>query len=321
MRKPLDHSAILPWEDGLAIDIADPALPGVSIVIPIYNAGKFLEKTLRSLLCNDLSGCEIILMDGGSTDSTKQIVDHYSDIFASVTMEPDQGQSDAINKGFSKASKEILYWLNGDDIILPNVLNTVRERFRQDSELAVLVGDAYMTEIDFEPINHFRFSSESIQYDALINYAKNHLIQPSVFFSRSAWDAVGPLDLTLHYAMDADLFIGLSRKHRFEHLHLDIAYSVYHEDCKTRGKRAESITELAYVQSRHGGADQARETLGILVDLFNSKETENASSAAPDTVGDREGCDQCRFLKSQLASVRDDYEKNKVVMLRIEAEI
>lgn len=321
MRKPLNSSAILPWEEGLVVEPADPSLPGVSIVIPIYNAGKFLEKTLRSLLCNDLSGCEVILMDGGSTDNTQQIVDHYSDMFSSITMEPDQGQSDAINKGYSKASKKILYWLNGDDIILPNILNVVREKFQEDANLDVLVGDAFMTEIDFEPINHFRFSDESIQYDSLINYAKNHLVQPSVFFSRAAWDAVGPLDLTLHYAMDADLFIGMSRKFKFKHIQRDIAYSVYHEDCKTRGRRAESITELAYVQSRHGGADQARETLGILVELFNSKYSESAPRVTPEEVETSGECDQCRFLKSQLSSVRDDYEKNKVVMLRIEAEI
>ena len=321
MRKPLNSTAILPWEEGLFVEPADSSLPGISIVIPIYNAGKFLEKTLRSLLCNDLSGCEIILMDGGSTDSTKQIVDHYSDMFSSITMEPDQGQSDAINKGYAKATKKILYWLNGDDILLPNVLNLVREKFHEDPNLDVLVGDAYMTELDFEPINHFRFSDESIRYDSLINYAKNHLVQPSVFFSRAAWDEVGPLDLSLHYAMDADLFIGMSRKFQFKHVQRDIAYSVYHEDCKTRGKRAESIAELAYVQSRHGGADQARETLNILVELFNSKETDPTSSATSDGSNASDECDQCKFLKSQLASVRDDYEKNKVVMLRIEAEI
>lgn len=321
MQQPIDQNSVLPWEEGFDQIPAAADLPGISIVIPIYNAGKFLEKTLRSLLCNDLSGCEIILMDGGSVDSTAEIVEHYSDLFSSVTMSPDEGQSDAINKGFDQATKDILYWLNGDDIILPNTLNLVRQAFASNPQLDVLVGDAYMTELDFRPINHFEFSKEAIRYDSLIDYAKNHLIQPSVFFSRRAWNEVGPLDLSLHYAMDADLFIGMSRKFDFQHIKEDIAYSVYHEDCKTRGKRAESISELAYVQARNGGAEQARETLNLLVDLYNETNGKAEQNTQGEKTQQSDDCEKCRFLKSQLASVRNDYEMNKVVMLRIEAEI
>jgi len=320
MLPALKHTAKLPWEDDFELLKADPSDPGVSIVIPIYNAGKFLEKTLRSLLCNDLTGCELILMDGGSTDDTRDIVEHYSEMFASITLEPDEGQSDAINKGFSKASKDILYWLNGDDIILPNTLSKIRREFANRPNLDVLVGNAFMTELDFTPINHFQFSDESITYDALINYAKNHLIQPSVFFTRKAWERVGPLDLSLHYAMDADLFIGMAREFEFRHIQEDIAYSVYHEDCKTRGKRAESISELAYVQSRHGGSEQARETLNILVGLFNELQSTETEPVAPPPEPSA-GCERCEFLLAKAAAMRSEYEKNKELVLKVEAQL
>lgn len=269
LRDPLSADARLPWEEGLTLTPADADLPGVSIVIPIWNAGAFLEKTLRSLMCNDLTGVELILMDGGSTDATPQIVDHYRDIFAVTVFEKDKGQSDAINKGFARATQPILYWLNGDDLILPNTLVAVRRAFRDNPGTEVVVGDAYMTEKDLTPIRHFAFSPQTLRFEHLIDYAANHLVQPSVFFSRTAWDAAGPVKLDHHYAMDADLFLGMARRFAFRHLPMDIAYSVYHEDCKTRGNRGESITELALVQAAHGGMDQARRTLDILVKLYN----------------------------------------------------
>ena len=274
LREPVNPSAALPWEEGLEIVPCGQAAPSLSIVIPIRNAGGFIEKTLRSLLCNDLSGVELILRDGCSTDDTMSIVDRYSSMFSSIHSEKDLGQSDAINKGFDEASGEILYWLNGDDIILPNCLTSVRQYFAQNHGCQVLVGNAYMTEKDFSPINHFVFSQEKLDFSYLLDYAKNHLIQPSVFFTRQAWQVAGPLNVDDQYAMDADLFLGMASAFRFHHLDQDLAYSVYHEDCKTRGARAESITALALAQAKHGGLGEARKTLDLIVDLYRAQEAQ-----------------------------------------------
>ena len=278
---PISEQSILPWEDGLQIETAEAGLPGVSIVIPIYNSGVFLEKTIRSLMCNDLTGVELILMDGGSTDNTQDIVAHYADIFAVTVFEKDRGQSDAINKGYARATQPILYWLNGDDIILPNTLVQVRRAFRDNPGTEVVVGNAYMTEMDFTPIHHFVFSPEKLEFSYLLDYAAHHLVQPSVFFSRTAWDAAGPVKEEMHYAMDADLFLGMASRYTFLYLPVDIGYSVYHEDCKTRGKRGESITELALVQAAHGGLEEARKTLDILVQLYNEADAKAEAAPAP----------------------------------------
>lgn len=318
LRAPLDNSNLLPWENEGVLDVAAETLPTVSIVIPIYNSGAFLEKTLRSLLCNDLSGVELILMDGGSSDNTMQIVEHYRDIFAHVYSGPDKGQSDAINKGYLQASGDILYWLNGDDIILPNTLNRVREYFYANQHCEVLVGNAYMTEIDFSPINHFIFSPEKLKFNYLLDYANHHLIQPSVFFTRRAWEKSGPLSIDNHYAMDADLFIGMSKYYELHHLDIDVAYSVYHEDCKTRGARAESITSLALVQAKHGGMTEASKTLAILVDLYRQLEQE--ASTAPVDADSRTKDAKIRLLEARLSALENHAERQREIMLLVDLE-
>ncbi len=312
--EPLSQESILPWEAKLVIEPSEPDLPDVSVVIPIYNAGAFLEKTIRSLLCNDLNGIELILMDGGSTDNTRDIVEHYKDSFAVIVSERDSGQSDAINKGFARATKPILYWLNGDDIILPGALLAVRRAFRDNPGTEVVVGNAYMTEKDFTPIRHFVFAPEKLEFSYLLDYATHHLVQPSVFFSRTAWDAAGPCKEELHYAMDADLFLGMASKYKFHHIPVDIGYSVYHEECKTRGKRGESITELALIQARHGGFSEARHTLDILVSLFNeSSETPDGAGFSGESKPVIEG--SAEFWAMRCRALQDEVAANQALLL------
>lgn len=315
MKNPIDNGAILPWEAGFTMEPAPAGAPGVSIVIPIYNSGHFLEKTLRSLLCNDLSGCEVIVMDGGSTDNTAQILDHYADMFSIRVSEKDKGQSDAINRGFERATRPILYWLNGDDIILPNALTVVRKAFAATPDCDFLVGNAYMTQVDFSPIRHFVFSPEKIGFSFLLDYARNHLVQPSVFFTRKAWSVAGPVKLDMHYAMDADLFLGMSRQFKGHHLDHDVAYSVYHEGCKTRAHRARSITELAMVQAMHGGLDHAKRTLDILVDIHTGVET-RVTELESALKAQEQACEsRVRVIEAKLKAVAEDYEKNKRTLL------
>ena len=311
---PISEESRLPWENEETIKV-DKDLPSLSIVIPVYNSGFFLEKTLRSLLCNDLTGVEIIMQDGGSNDNTHGIIHHYREMFSQIYSEKDDGQSDAINKGYEKANGHILYWLNGDDIILPNTLVKVREYYAAHPDCDVLVGDAYMTEIDFKPINHFKFSKAKLEFDYLMDYASHHLIQPSVFFTRKAWDKVGPLDIHDHYAMDADLFIGMAKHFNFHHIPLDIAYSVYHEACKTRGARAESISALALVQAKHGGMKEAKATLNILASIFNDLQ------GKVDRLSEHEGLlNKFDLVNAELQELKNLVELKKSVLLEKDIE-
>jgi len=308
--KPIKDESVLPWENDFQLEKSIPFPRKLSIVIPIYNSAEFLEKTLRSLLLNDLTDVELILMDGESDDNTMDIVYHYKEMFSVIESKKDKGQSDAINKGYKHASGDIFYWLNGDDIILPNTLSKVKEFFSDNPNCDVMVGNAYMTEIDFKPINHFVFSKEKLQFDHLIDYAKNHLVQPSVFFTRKAWLKVGPLDIHDHYAMDADLFIGMSKEYTMYHLNVDIAYSVYHEDCKTRGARAESIIALALVQIKYGGLEKAKNTLNILVDLYHQLENDNSQG----------NTSLVKVLQSKLARCEKEFERRQNYFIRNDLE-
>jgi len=307
--EPLTRAGLLPWEAGLAVEPAGADLPGLSIVIPIYNAGDFLERTIRSLLCNDLSGVEIIVMDGGSTDNTAEILAHYEGVFATVVSEEDEGQSDALNKGFARASNDILHWLNGDDVVLPNVLNAVRRAFRDNPGAGLVVGDAALTELDLTVIHQSRLSPGRLTFERLKDYSANHLIQPSVFFSRRAWEACGPLNGALDYAMDADLFLAMAARFRIHHVAREVAYSVYHEGCKTRKKRAESIAELAMVQARHGAFDEAARTLDLLVDLYNQA----VAGAGNDTPS--YGTGDAGVLVRRMQALEAQVEKNRALLL------
>lgn len=306
--EPLMPSAILPWEaDDFEVEPADDTLPTLSLVVPIYNAGAYLERTLRSLALNNLEGVEVIVMDGASTDATPDILAHYAQLLDTVVSEPDRGQSDALNKGFARAGGHVFGWLNGDDLLLPNTLNAVRAAFR-DTDAAVVVGDAAMVDLDLRVTHTFRTDDERLAFEVLLDYANNHLVQPSVFFTRAAWEEAGPLDESLHYAMDADLFLTMARTHRFRHLPVEVAYSVYHEAAKTRRHRAASITELALVQARHGGFTEARHSLDIMVDLYND---------ALAGRGERpQGSGEAALLSQRLAAVEAEVEKNKRLLLR-----
>lgn len=310
--KPLVTANILPWEGNAEVKLSDNSFPGVSIIMPVFNAGKFLEKTLRSLLFNDLTGCEVILMDGGSTDETMTIANHYANLFSSMTSGRDKGQSDAINRGFLKATKPILYWLNGDDILLPNAIYEVRKAYSQDPETEVVVGNAFLTEIDFTPIHHFKFDQSKLTPEHLLDYARNHLVQPSVFFSRGAWEKCGPVREDLHYAMDAALFIRMARMTRMRAIDVDLAYSVYHEDCKTRGSRAESVVELAYVQACHGGLEEARGTLNVLIQEFNGLKAA-LSARQPELA-------TISVLNQRIREMEEDYRKNFELMMLAEIQ-
>jgi GT2 family glycosyltransferase len=308
--EPLDPNSILPWEQKSKVRAAEDGFPGVSIVMPVYNAARFIEKTLRCLLLNDLEGCEIILMDGGSSDETMAIARHYAPLFTHMTSARDKGQSDAINRGFSMATKPILHWLNGDDILLPNALYEVRKAYFEHPETEVVVGNAYLTEIDFKPIHHFKFDQAKLTPEYLLDYARNHLVQPSVFFKRHAWDLCGPVREDLHYSMDADLFIRMSRQTKMKAIDADLAYSVYHEDCKTRGSRAEAVAELAYVQASHGGIEQAKNTVNVLVHEFNQLKS-SIENQQPETA-------KIAVFQQRIKEMEEDFRKNAELMMLVD---
>ena len=183
------------------------SLPLVSIVTPSYNQGQFLEETIRSVLDQDYPHIEYIIVDGGSTDDSLEIIRRYADRLAWWVSEPDRGQTDAINKGFTRAQGEILAWLNSDDTYLLHAVKEAVSFLQAYPEIGMVYGDANLVDEAGAIIG--KFPARQTDYHRL-RRGYVHIPQQSSFFRADLWRQVGPLDPTFYFAMDYDLWVRLS---------------------------------------------------------------------------------------------------------------
>lgn len=193
-------------------------LPRITLVTPSYNQGAYLESAIQSVLTQNFPKLEYIMMDGGSSDNSIAILRQYAAHFAYWTSEPDTGQADALKRGFARATGEILGWLNADDVLLPNALHTVAAFFFRHPDCDFLTGDSAFINADASR-EVFEVRAAPYSFDDLLHYyADKYLPQPSVFFSRAAFQHVGGLDASLRYMMDLDLFLRLRREYALHYI-------------------------------------------------------------------------------------------------------
>lgn len=181
--------------------------PLVSIVTPSYNQAPFLEETLRSVLDQDYPRVEYIVIDGGSTDGSLEIIRKYQDRLTRWISEPDLGQADAINKGFSQSTGEILAWLNSDDTYAPGAISEAVAFLTEHPEIGMVYGNAYY--IDGQGRRVGRYPARPTDYKGL-RRGVNTVSQQSMFFRSLLWRMVGPLDPSFYYAMDYDLWVRIA---------------------------------------------------------------------------------------------------------------
>ena len=182
-------------------------LPKVSIVTPSFNQALFLEQTLRSVLEQDYPNLEYIVIDGGSRDGSLEIIHKYADRLAYWQSQPDQGQTDAINQGFTRASGEILAWLNSDDLLLPGAVNAAARALQAHPEAAMVYGDALLINAEGKTIG--KFPAAQTDYRKL-RRGYVHIPQQASFFRADLWRQVAPLDVSFYFAMDYDLWVRLA---------------------------------------------------------------------------------------------------------------
>jgi glycosyltransferase involved in cell wall biosynthesis len=182
-------------------------LPKVSIVTPSFNQALFLEQTLRSVLEQDYPNLEYIVIDGGSRDGSLEIIHKYADRLAYWQSQPDQGQTDAINQGFTRASGEILAWLNSDDLLLPGAVNAAARALQAHPEAAMVYGDALLINAEGKTIG--KFPAAQTDYRKL-RRGYVHIPQQASFFRADLWQQVAPLDVSFYFAMDYDLWVRLA---------------------------------------------------------------------------------------------------------------
>lgn len=206
----------------------------ISIVTPSYNQAAYLEATLRSVLAQGMP-VEYLVVDGGSTDGSVDIIKKYADQLAWWVSEKDAGQADAINKGLRRASGEIVAWLNSDDIYLPGALRAAREAFAAHPKAGMVFGN--VASIDA----HGRtFNLQTFRPVALPDLMSFTIIsQPAVFMRRSVLEQAGYLDPSYHLLLDHHLWIRMARLAPLVYLPQTLAAARYHAEAKNIARAAQ----------------------------------------------------------------------------------
>ena len=222
--------------------------PLVSIVTPSYNQGRYIEETIQSVLNQDYPNLEYIVVDGGSSDNTIDILTKYGGRLTWIS-EKDQGQADAINKGFHMAKGELVAWLNSDDTYLPGAVGKSVRYLEAHPEVGMLYGEGYHIDEDGQVIE--RYYTEPFDYQRLSKVC--FICQPTVFLRAEVVRAVGPLDVSLNYCLDYEYWMRIAKRFRLGYLDTYLANSRLHIDTKTLSKRADVYRERLQVIKRHYG--------------------------------------------------------------------
>ena len=224
--------------------------PRISIVTPSLNQGKFIEETIRSVLLQGYPDLEYIIIDGGSHDGSADIIQQYEKWLTYWVSEPDNGQSDAINRGFDKSTGTIGAWINSDDFYEAQALKSIACAFLSRQEVKLVYGDC----INIDESGRIFSLSTSRTYDQnrLIRYWPNFIAQPTAFFLLSTFHSLEGLDPSLHFAMDYDLWIRLGAKGATLYLPIQIARFRVHNHSKTNPGPSIYWPEMRRVSRRHG---------------------------------------------------------------------
>jgi glycosyltransferase involved in cell wall biosynthesis len=224
-------------------------LPAISIVTPSYQHGRFLEKTIRSVLLQKYPNLEYVVMDGGSTDETPGILKRYESQLAHLESAPDRGQADAVARGFTHTSGEIMAYLNSDDLLAPGALDFAGRFFVENPHVDAIY-------------SHRVFINEANVVDGywILPQHRNWMMkrwdyipQETCFWRRRIYDQAGGIDPSFQFALDYDLFVRFMKLGRMERVNRFLGAFRCHAASKTATLTEGSVhPEVARVRKNHG---------------------------------------------------------------------
>ncbi len=224
--------------------------PLVSIVTPSRNQGRFLEATIQSVLSQDYPRIEYIIVDGGSTDGSVDVIRNHAPQLSWWISEPDGGQTDAINKGFSHANGEILAWLNSDDTYEPGAVAAAVQALQACPACGMIYGGAHY--IDERGRIVGTFPAAQTDYVRL-RQGYVHIPQQAAFFRADLWKTLGPLDTSFYFAMDYDLWLRVAGRTQVKYLPQIWANFRLHTAAKTIAADDRCWPEMLRIHYRDGG--------------------------------------------------------------------
>lgn len=263
-----------PWTEGAEphpVFVGDTNIwPRVTIVTPSFNQGQFLEETIRSVLLQGYPNLEYIVIDGGSTDDSVDIIRKYESWLSFWVSEPDQGQADAINKGFAKSTGEFLGWINSDDYLYPGVIKRVVEAFQADSRVEMIYGDVDCGWPEKNKVH--RLFGEQKEFIEMLRTIRVPIPQQGSLWRRSVIDRVGNLDSRWQVVLDQEFFTRVAEKCQILHLPMVMGFFRLHENSKSISQNRQWITELPKMYheffERHGLREDIKslreETMGAV---------------------------------------------------------
>jgi glycosyltransferase involved in cell wall biosynthesis len=235
----------------------------ISIVTPSFNQGGFIEKTVRSVFGQRYPKLQYIMMDGGSTDNTLEVLQPYLRYFHYFHSGPDKGQADAIARGFDQTSGDILAYLNSDDLLAPGTLHFVADYFDQHPDIDFIYSHRCMVDHDDLVTGHWFLPPHS-------NYLMQRwdlIPQETCFWRRSLFEAVGNVDSSYRFAMDYDLFVRMMARGKFRRVNRFFGAFRQHGFSKTT-QQYETVgtDEVRRVRQKYGIQEHPKDK--FLVDWF-----------------------------------------------------